>query len=314
MSIDAREMVQQSNFDHPSDEIDLREIFSAIWAGKWIVITITSIFSIASVVYVLSLPNRYKSTVVLAPVETSGGGLGKLASQFGGLASLTGVTLQGGGSSKKAEALEILQSWAFIEEFIQEQNIAPEVFAVKGWRSKTNELIYDTSIYDPQSQTWTRETREGEQAEPSSWQLFQKFNEYVSVDEDKETGFTALNIEYYSPEIAKAWVDALVYKINIKLQTRDSKEAEKNIAFLKQQIEQTQLASMQSVFYGLIEEQTKTLMLAKGSAEYVFKTVSESRIPERKSNPKRAFICVAFSLLGMLLSVCYVIARLRFRS
>lgn len=292
------------------DEIDLLELSRALMRGKWIIIGFTAIFSIASVFYALSLPNMYKSTAVLAPAESSGGGgLGKLAGQFGSLASLAGINLGGGGSNKTAEALEILQSWAFIEEFIQEQNIAPQLFAVKGWNPETNELIYNTEIYNPQSQTWTREPPKGKQAEPSSWELYKRFKEYLSVGEDKLSGFTSLKIEYFSPEVAKVWVDALLNKINSKLKARDSEDAQNNVAFLKQQIEETPLASMQSVFYDLIEEQTKTLMLAKGSREYVFKTVSESRVAEEKSKPKRALICVFGFLLGGMSGVIVVLVR-----
>jgi uncharacterized protein involved in exopolysaccharide biosynthesis len=293
------------------DEIDLSELWRVVVGDKWIVIGFTAVFSIASVIYALSLPDIYKSTAVLVPAESSGGGgLAALAGQLGGLASLAGISLGDGGSNKTAEALEILQSWAFIEEFIQEQNIAPLVFAVNGWNPEANELIYDTEIYNPQTQTWTREPPKGKQAEPSSWELYKVFkDEYLSVGEDKVSGFTSLNIEYYSPEVAKIWVDALINKINSKLQARDSKEAEKNVAFLKQQIEQTPLASMQSVFYDLIEDQTKTLMLAKGSTEYVFKTVSESRVAEEKSKPKRALICILGAILGGVLGCVIALVR-----
>lgn len=291
------------------DEIDLLELWIALWRGKWIIIAFTAVFAVTSVFYALSLPNMYKSTAVLAPADSSGSGISNLAGQFGGLASLAGINLGGGGSNKTAEALQIIQSWAFVEEFIEEQNIAPQVFAAKGWNPDTNELLYDTGIFDPKTQVWTREAPKGKQVAPSSWELFEKFGNYLSVSEDKVAGFTSISIEHYSPEIAKLWVDALVNKINTKLQVRDSKEAETNVAFLKQQIEQTPLASMQSVFYDLIEEQTKTLMLAKGSTEYVFKTVSESRIPEQRSKPKRALICVVGVFFGGFLGVFVALVR-----
>ena len=137
------------------DEIDLLDLWRALWRGKWIVIAFIAVFSVASVFYALSLPDMYKSTAVLAPAESSSGGLNHLAGQFGGVASLAGINLGEGGSNKAAEALEILQSWAFIEEFIEEQNIAPQVFAVKGWNRETNELIYNTEVFDPQTQTST---------------------------------------------------------------------------------------------------------------------------------------------------------------
>ncbi|MEP7947325.1 Wzz/FepE/Etk N-terminal domain-containing protein, partial [Vibrio parahaemolyticus] len=43
------------------DEIDLRELFKALWKGKWIIIATTFIFAIGSVLYALSLPNIYKA-------------------------------------------------------------------------------------------------------------------------------------------------------------------------------------------------------------------------------------------------------------
>lgn len=67
------------------DEIDLRELFKALWKGKWIIIAATFIFAIVSVLYTLSLPNIYKADALLAPAESSnGGGLSKMAGQLGG--------------------------------------------------------------------------------------------------------------------------------------------------------------------------------------------------------------------------------------
>ena len=77
-----------------NDEIDLRELFTVIWQGKLIVIALTILFAVASVFYAISLPNVYKSEALLAPAEAQQqGGLGALAGQFGGLASLAGVNL-----------------------------------------------------------------------------------------------------------------------------------------------------------------------------------------------------------------------------
>ncbi|QWL01176.1 Wzz/FepE/Etk N-terminal domain-containing protein, partial [Vibrio parahaemolyticus] len=56
------------------DEIDLRELFKALWKGKWIIIATTFIFVIGSVLYALSFPNIYKADALLAPTESSNGG------------------------------------------------------------------------------------------------------------------------------------------------------------------------------------------------------------------------------------------------
>ena len=43
--------------DQYDDEIDLRELFTVLWAGKIKIIVVTAVFAVASVVYALSVPN-----------------------------------------------------------------------------------------------------------------------------------------------------------------------------------------------------------------------------------------------------------------
>lgn len=253
------------------DEIDLRELWQAIWAGKWLIVAITSLFAIASVFYALSLPNEYKSTAILAPATNTGSSaLSKMAGQFGGLASLAGINLGGGGAEDKSVvAMEIMKTWGFIETFIIDNNIQVEVFAAKGWNRGANELVFDPDIYDVVSEKWVRdaEPSNGKLAEPSSWELFEAFKNRLSISQDKTTGLISLSVEYFSPIVAKQWADQLVKAINSHVQKQDREEAIKSIEYLKAKIQETNITDMQSVFYQLIEEQTKTLMLAEVSDE-----------------------------------------------
>ncbi|TON86113.1 LPS O-antigen length regulator, partial [Vibrio parahaemolyticus] len=69
------------------------------------------------------------------------------------------------------------------------------------------------------------------------------------------------------------------------------------------------VADMQSTFYKLIEEQTKSLMLAEVQEEFVFKVVDPAVIPELKDEPKRALICVLGTLLGGMLGILSIFIR-----
>ena len=297
-----------------NDEIDLRELALAIWQGKWLIICITGIFSVASVYYALSVPNEYKSTVLLAPASSSGGSaLSKLASQYGGLASLAGINLGGGsgGDDKVAIAIEIIKTWGFLEQFIEKNSLQVPLFAAIGWDRSRNELIINPELYDESANKWVREfnSAKGQKAEPSSWELYKALSERISIEQDKASGLINLTVEYYSPELAKEWVVSLVKTINANLKNRDRDEATKSIQYLQEKIQETHVSDMQSVFYQLIEEQTKTLMLADVSEEYVFKTISPARIAEEKSKPKRALISVLGFIFGALISVMVVLVR-----
>jgi uncharacterized protein involved in exopolysaccharide biosynthesis len=71
---------------------------------------------------------------------------------------------------------------------------------------------------------------------------------------------------------------------------------------------------MQSAFYQIVEEQTKSLMLAEVQEEFIFKVVDPAVVPELKAGPKRALICVLGTLLGGILGVVIALIRFAFRN
>ena len=91
-----------------------------------------------------------------------------------------------------------------------------------------------------------------------------------------------MSIEYYSPQVAKQWVDLYVESINRFMQQRQVTKVSRNIEYLQEQMGKTSIAEMQEVFYSIIEEQTKNKMLAEASPDYVFVAVGPSMVPEEK--------------------------------
>ena len=290
------------------DEIDLRELFSVLWAGKKVIVAITGLFAVAAVVYALSIANEYKASIVIAPAQQEGGGLSGALGQLGGLASLAGVSLGGGGGSEAAVAQEIMQSWGFVEQFIVNNELEVEVFAAEGWSKTSNVLTIDSDLYDKDSNKWLID-EDGQLRAPTSWELYEAFSKRLSVSEDKKSGLTSVSIEYFSPIVAKNWVDLYVAAINEHMRQRKLSQVNSNIEYLQAQIEKTSIAEMREVFYQIIEEQVKNKMLAEASPEYAFVTVSPSMVPEEKSKPKRALMCILGTLLGGMLSVLYVLVR-----
>jgi LPS O-antigen subunit length determinant protein (WzzB/FepE family) len=294
--------------DQYDDEIDLRELFGVLWAGRIKIIAITAVFAIASVIYALSIPNQYKATVLLSPAQSSsGGGLAAALGDLGGLASLAGVSLGGAGGSEGQLAQEIMQSWSFVEGFIDDNNLAVGVYAAAGWDRSSNEIELNSGLYDVSKSQWLIEnSRTGELGPPNSWTLFQAFSEMLSVSVVKTSGLVEVSIEYYSPHLAKQWLDLYVAAINAHMQQREMARVTRNIEYLQIQIKKTSIAEMQEVFYTIIEEQIKNKMLAEASPEFAFDAVSPSMVPEVKSQPKRALICILGTLLGGMLSALVV--------
>jgi uncharacterized protein involved in exopolysaccharide biosynthesis len=290
------------------DEIDLRELLGVLWANKIKIIGVTAVFAVVSVIYALSVPNQYKASALLAPAQQQSGGLSGALGQLGGLASLAGVSIGGGDSSEAEVAQEIMKSWSFIEGFIADHDLAVEVYAAEGWSRESNQLKFDNDVYEVKTKTWLVENDNiGQLGPPTSWQLFEKFSEMLAISEDKKSGLISVSIEYYSPQIAKHWLDLYISSINKHMQARQVVKVSNNIKYLEAQIEKTSITEMQEVFYTIIEEQIKSQMLAEASPDYAFVAVSPSMVPEEKSQPKRALICILGTLLGGILSVLMVL-------
>ena len=290
------------------DEIELRELFHVLWSGKWLIGGITFAATVIAVIVTLMLPNIYRAEALLASNQDEGaGGLSALAAQFGGLASLAGINLASGSSDKTALGLEILKSRKFISEFIERHDILVPLMAVKGWDLETGELKIDSDIYDVSAKKWVRDVRPPRQTIPSLQEAYEEFSEEIlSITQDKQTGFVTVSVEHYSPVVAKQWVDWLVEDINSTIMKQDVDEAEQAIEYLNKQILATSLADLQTVFFRLIEEQTKTVMLAKVSNEYLLKTLDPAVAPEEKYKPSRALIALVSAFLSGVLAMFIV--------
>ncbi len=158
------------------NEIDLRELFGALWKGKWIIIVTTFVFAVGAVLYTLSQPNIYKSDALLAPAESSGGGgLSKMAGQLGGLAALAGVNLGAGEFSQTDLAVQVMKSRQFIEAFINAHDLLVPLMAAKGWDLGTNKLILDKDIYNSNTGEWLRKPDGLRGAAPTAQEAFEVF-------------------------------------------------------------------------------------------------------------------------------------------
>lgn len=297
------------------DEIDLTELFFALWRGKWTILIVTAAFAIGSVIFALNQPNIYKSDVLLAPSDSSGGGgLSKMAGQLGGLAALAGVNIGGAEASQADLSLQVMKSRQFVAKFINDHDLLVPLMAVKGWDLAHNQLIVNSQLYDSETQRWLREPKGLRKSQPSEQEAYKRFTqEVLSIEQDKESGLYTVSVMHYSPYIAKQWSTWLVQDINKVMRERAISETTQNLSYLNTQLQKTAVTDMKATFYKLIEEQTKSLMLAEVQDEFVFKVVDPAIVPEVKDQPKRALICILGTMLGGILSIIIVLIKFAFR-
>jgi len=292
------------------DEIDFRELFYVLLGGKWIIVSLTAFVSIVGVIYSLSLPNIYESKALLVPVNPSSN-ISEALQGYRGLAGLAAVNLPSGGDEgNSAKAIQKIGSLSFFENNLLANIHLPDLMAVKSWNSKTNTLAFDESIYDTNSNTWIRDYSYPRQQIPSAQESFKVFTtEHLTLSEDQKSGFIILSIKHQSPFVAKQWVELVVNEVNAFYRQKDKSESEKAVSYLNQQISMTGLSEIKQVLAQLLQEETKKLTLIEANQYYVFDYIDPPAVMEKKSEPKRALICILSALLGGMLSILFVLIR-----
>ena len=270
---------------YPDDRISLSELWQRLWRGKFLIIAMTVLFAAGSVTYALLATEIYRAEVLLAPAEEQSTPM--VGGQLGGLAALAGVNV-GGGSD--VQPLAVLQSRDFAREFIEDNRLLP-VFFADDWDAENETWLIDNPADQP-------DYRDG----------IQYFHQNVlSVSEERTTGLVTIAIEWTDPATAADWAADLVKRLNNRLRERALADAETNVAYLRQEMANSSLVTMQQSIGQLLQSELQKLMLARGNEEFAFKVVDPAMPPKQRARPRRAVIAVIGTALGGLLGAVLVL-------
>lgn len=247
------------------------------WKHKYLVGAITFAAVIAAVVLALITKPVYRAEVVITEAHAGemGGATGAgLAGQLGGLASMAGITL-GAGSGGNRSDLAVLKSRHLVEEFVKRNNLVPVMF-------------------------------ENSKKQPTLWLAVKRFEEGIMrISEDTRQGKTTVSIDWTDPQTAASWANGVVALCNELIRNRALDEATRNVEYLREQINRTNVLELQRVMYDLIKNETKTLMLANARSEYAFTVVDPAVAPELRIRPQRTLMVAAGGVIGLSVGVAF---------
>lgn len=265
-----------------NQEISMADIMKTLKARSTLIAFLTITFSSAAAILAFSLPSVYSATAVIAPVGDgkSSSGLSALTGQFGGLAALAGVSM--GNSASSNEAVATLNSRALTERFIQSNNLLPVLF----------EREWDAT---------RRDWRKSGEEQPTLWKATEFFNKKVRfISEDKKNGLVTVKVEWSDPALAADWAMGLVTLSNKILRDRAISESNRNLSYLNDQLQKTNVHELRQAIYRLIEAEVKNVMIAQGGQEFAFKIIDPAVKPERKIRPKRITIILGGLVTGFI--------------
>lgn len=251
--------------------LKLAAVWQLAWASKLLITLVTLVCAALAAVVAFNVTPIFRAeTVVLAVHNGNMGGGGSLSGQLSGLAniaSLAGINLDSAGSADR-EAKAILESRKMDEEFIKQNNLIGVIL--------------------PNSKK-----------PPTLWLAVKAFREgVITIVEDKRTGLTTLRIDWKDPTVSAQWANSFVALANDRIRARAVDEANRNIKFLNEQIDKTRVVEVQRAMYSLIENETKTLMLANARTEYAFTVIDPATPPERRESPRRSIYVLVGAFMG----------------
>ena len=284
--MDPRLLAAMYGMRQEDDEIDLLEYWRAIWKNRVLLVAFGLVVGVLAAIYSLTLPNTYKAEVLLAPVSDDAA-KGSSLSQFGGLASLAGIAIGGGGDVE--ENLAVLKSREFIWRFIKDEKLMPVLFK---------------DAWDAEKGSWKDAAKQ-----PTQWAAFRAFSGHIRVFPAKDGDLLTLAVVGQDGEQAARWANALVARLNDYLRQRAVSESEANLTYLNRELARTQVEDMRQSLFQLISQEQNKAMLANTRNQYAFRVLDAAVPPDRRFKPQRSTIVVLSVLVAGFFAVIGVIVR-----
>ena len=259
-----------------SNDINVISMLHVAWRYKFLIVGIALACTLFALYLALTAKLVYRAEAVVTEVSANGmGNMSGLGSRFGGLASLAGINLNGGGESQSSVA--VLTSRHLAEQFVANNKLVPVVLAGSGRQSL--------------------------------WLAADYFRQKVlSITESKEKGTITIAAQWTDPKVAAQWVNDYIALANETLRVRALDDSSRNIKYLNEQIGRTDVVGVQKVMYELIENETKSHMLANTRKEYAFTVVDPASVPEDRIWPRRSLMVGTGMALGGVLGLLIALA------
>jgi len=270
-----------------AQQLDVVKMIMFLWRKRAIIFSLASLSAALAVAISFSMPVVFRSEVLLSPVDVSSNGNGFRAGLggLGGLASIAGMSI--GSAGDLEENLAVLQSRSFLWAFLQE-------------RGRLQILFQDK--WDEDNQQWLGEK---EDSEPTLLSSYRKLSGLIKVDSDQKSGLVTVAVEWGEPEVAAAWCNQLIERLNSFLRRQAVERSKNNLKYLYEELKTSQVTEMKQALYELISQEQKNAMLANTQTEFAFSVIDPAVVPEQRIKPNRKTIVVLGIMFGIIFGIVF---------
>ena len=255
--------------DSQEEEILILELWTLFLSYKKQIFLITSIITVFSVIYSLSIPKYYQSSILMVSSNSS-------SQKMGGLSGLIGSAL-GAGSGQSFNddqpdfetVMAVITSRKFLENYIQENNLLPIIYK-DIWDEKAKKF----TTQNPRMLSDAFETIQG------------------AIEINLDSTLITMTIEWDDPKFATMLANQIVERLNDFMRNQTIEEGKKSIIFLEGEVQKTDISNSKAILFNLIETQMQKIMLANVREEYVLNVIDPAVEPQFPSGPNRKIIVI----------------------
>ena len=246
-------------------------------------------------------PEKYSSSVILKTNDSStSSSMNSLVSQYGGLASMAGISLPDQGSNKADFAIEKIKSKSFLKLLLQDEEVRKKLYAVKSYDKNKKEVIYNKNLYNKENGGWNKDKFKLN-GFPDYLQIHREIIEKdLSIFQDKKTQFIEITFLHSSPIFAKTFLELVVNKLNETSKITDLEKANHSLDYLQNQLLVINETDIRDSINGLIIVQLNKKMLANVEKDYILTTIDPSFIPDKPKLPNKPVILIICIMLGFI--------------
>lgn len=291
-------MLQENKHLHVNrdeDEIDLKELFLTIKKHFFKVVIFTASVIFITLIYVLSIPNSYESSVTLAPQsQAKTSALGGLSA----LAGMAGIDIGGGSEVGTYDYLNtILKDYRFNITLIEKYNL---VERIQGDDKNYVFALGFRGLHD----IFKSEAKE-KVLEDKLFETYKKINEIIKFTTDKKSGVMELSAVSPDRFLAKELVEIYLHEITSHLRTLDMQDTDQKIAFYREEMNKKDDVELKKSLATLVSSLIQKSVLSKSSEYYLVKPITKPEVahPRDKTKPKRALILMVSAVSAFVMAI-----------
>jgi len=201
---------------YQEDEINLLDLWSIIWNGKWFIALFVTICTLAAIVISLFvLEKTYKSTTTIIPLTQEKSSMGNLSGLIGNL-SLP-ISLPG---QQTSNIMSFLQSRTLKERLIKKQNLLL--------------LLYE-DLWDSENKKWIVDEPKDTPTVIKAIQE-EKLNKIYSLSQDKKTELITIGWAGKDPLFTNKMTESIIDELNFFLENEYDSNAKREREFIEKQL------------------------------------------------------------------------------